>query len=271
SSLEDEHLLALPPSLRLRGAQRNIQGGTQAGTVPRPRPDISLHLHFKLRNNTSVLELPEGVFGEVTFEVIEMWYCAVVALHPSAIVPSADTLEFLNIGRCPLEDFPFHVLPQLIRLKNLFVGGTKIGGVVAPLQSMTLEDLYLGVNQISALNETGWSTPNLKALIIGGNPLSESPSEVLEGLTNLETFNCNGCNLGPDLSYGFLKFNSEALGSVSIQYNNVERLEMAAITGLTPNTILNLTGNSIVELTEESFRPMVEVLSDGNGLLILEG
>ncbi|CAG0900104.1 unnamed protein product [Darwinula stevensoni] len=226
--------------------------------------------HFKLCNNTSVLELPEGVFGEVTFEVIEVCDCAVVALHPSAIVPSADTLEYLTVRACPFEDFPFHVLPELIRLKNLFVVGTRIGPVVPPLQSMSLEDLHVGFNLISALNETGWSTPNLKALRLNANHLLETPLGILEGLKNLEEFHCHSCSLGPDLSYGFLKFHSQALSSVILYNNNIVHLEMAAITGLTPNTILNLTINSIVELTEESFRPMVEVLSDGNGLLILE-
>ncbi|CAG0905301.1 unnamed protein product, partial [Darwinula stevensoni] len=63
------------------------------------------------------------------------------------------------------------------------------------------------------------------------NPLSEIPSVVITGLTNLEKFYCSGCNLGGTLPSGFLVFRSKALRLVSLWKNGIARLDPGAIVG----------------------------------------
>ena len=68
----------------------------------------------------------------------------------------------------------------------------------------------------------------------GYNPLSEIPSTVITGLTNLEKFYCSGCNLGGTLSSGLLVFRSKTLRLVSLWKNGISRLDPGAIVGTIP-------------------------------------
>ncbi|CAG0900766.1 unnamed protein product [Darwinula stevensoni] len=160
---------------------------------------------FALIDNTGVQELPEGVFKDLSF--LEIWVnsTALKRIHTSALYPSKDTIETLNVIFSPLQDFPFHLLPHLSRLKELTLWNTSLTQVT-PIQSESLEVLRLGFNSIEMVEENGWSTPNLRELNFG----------------------------------------------------------------LTPDTTVKLGYNRITNLVEEIFRPLLEVISQGDGVLYLE-
>ncbi|CAG0886999.1 unnamed protein product, partial [Darwinula stevensoni] len=102
------------------------------------------------------------------------------------------------------------------------------------------------------------------------NPLLEIPSEVIKGLKNLEKFLCSGCNLGFTLSSGLLVFRSKSLKLVSLWKNGIGRMDPGAIAGLKPDTTVDLTWNNVSLVSEGIFRPMLEVMSHGDGKLVLE-
>ncbi|CAG0879251.1 unnamed protein product [Darwinula stevensoni] len=156
------------------------------------------------------------------------------------------------------------------RLKQLLVNDNLLISVPA-FRSDTLEILRLNNNNITSVEFDGWATPNLRVFDIGNNPLLKFPSGIVDGMTKLEEFWCQGGTLGPTLSSGFLEFHSKALKLVVLQNNGISRVEPGAIKGLRHDTKVLLGENKIDVLSEGSFRPMLAILSIGDGVLDLSG
>ncbi|CAG0904407.1 unnamed protein product [Darwinula stevensoni] len=224
---------------------------------------------FLMTGNWAVEELAAGVFGNVTFDHIFIWGTNLVTVDSSAVLSSKDRLEQLTIANSLLGDFPFQILPQMTQLRGLQLDSNLLKSVPA-LKSQSLQNLSLSLNQIETL-ESGWSVPNLEILNISYNPISQFPSRLVDGMVKLNFFSASGCNVGPTLSSGSLSFHSNALQLVSLGGNNIARLEAGAITGLGVNTTFLLHENNIKVLTEDSFEPIFETLSLGNGKILLLG
>ncbi|CAG0884911.1 unnamed protein product [Darwinula stevensoni] len=222
---------------------------------------------FYLGDDDVVEELSEGVFKRVTFEIIDVENAKVASIHPSALLSSQDHLKVVQIRLCPMKEFPWDTLPQLTSLLALYLKNNRLTAIPS-IQSPSLQSLVVSQNRIFKL-EAGWQAPNLTALIMSGNPITGFPHGFFEGFDNLVQFDCNSCKLGPTLFNGTLNFRSENLTELSLIHNNISTIEPDAITGLTPNTVIYLEANHITELTEEAFRPMLDVLSYGNGYIDL--
>ncbi|CAG0904415.1 unnamed protein product [Darwinula stevensoni] len=167
-----------------------------------------------------------------------------------------------------MEEFPFHILPQLTKLKRLDLTGNLLKRVPA-LASPSLEILIFSHNEIERL-DPGWSIPHLVTLSIKYNPMTDFPPGLVEGMRKLTHFDASGCNLGPTLSKGSLTFQSEVLSAVSLKRNEIVNLERGAITGLRSDTELHLEENMMTELKEDAFLPMLEDLGK-NGKIFLSG
>ncbi|CAG0903343.1 unnamed protein product [Darwinula stevensoni] len=235
--------------------------------------------------NTNVEELPEGALQNVSFERISIRNSALKTIHPSALLSSAETLSVLEIFSGHMENFPFDVLPRLTKLRALILPLNRFASV-PPLQSGSLEELLLVSNKIMRLEKDGWATPKLRKLVLDGNPFSEFPSDVINGLERLEEFACAECNLGPNIPSGFINFRSESLKVVNLAWNKIVRSEPGAITArplppssglmknfkvftsirtmtehlcMTPNTDVDLQHNNIATFTKESFQSILQV------------
>ncbi|CAG0891425.1 unnamed protein product [Darwinula stevensoni] len=214
---------------------------------------------FLIESNFAVEDLLEDVFGNMTFDEIRIWDTSLAEMDTSMLLSSKDRLEMLTIGKSPLGEFPFHILPQMTLLSELNLDEISLKSVPA-LESPSLKNLIISNNKIDALKPS-WSTPTLESLDISYNPISEIPRGLLKGFRNLVSFEASHCSLGPTLPKGSLTFRSDVLSNVSVGFNGIVRLEPGAITGLTSETTVDLRENSITEMTEESFRPMLETLS----------
>ncbi|CAG0885973.1 unnamed protein product [Darwinula stevensoni] len=231
-------------------------------------PSIQL-TKFRLSENDKVLTLPDGVFGNITFQRIHAYQTKMRTINATTFKSSRSRLQSLNIWNSRLEDFPFAILPELTQLKILDLHGNALETVPA-LESESLQELYLYDNQIVTF-QGKLTIPNLKSLNIGGNPISKLPSDFFEDLENLEVFWCPSCKLGPILTSRTFQFHSPVLREVGLFFNTISRLEPRAITGLTMNTSVELWSNQIDSLEEKSFRPMLKELSKGNGYISLFG
>ncbi|CAG0896959.1 unnamed protein product [Darwinula stevensoni] len=103
-----------------------------------------------------------------------------------------------------------------------------------------------------------------------GNPVSEIEPGFFYGFERLMTFHCDECELGPTLLEGSFAF----VGSfpyILLVHNGMASLEPGAFSGFPTNAYINLIENDIANISEESFRPIVEVLSLGGGSIGLEG
>ncbi|CAG0892531.1 unnamed protein product [Darwinula stevensoni] len=199
---------------------------------------------FRLLGNIGLTSLPEGHFGNLTFESIRMEYTSIASVHPQGILQSASRLTSLQLTSSVLEEFPFEMLPDLPVLKRLDLGHDRLPSVPA-ITSPSLEYLRLRYNRLSTL-ETGWNTPNLKTLDLGGNYISALPSGFFDSLGSLEEFWCDSCDLGPNVTAGSFRFQ-----------------------GLAAETNVSLALNEIVHLPEDAFRSILEDLSNGDGVLYL--
>ncbi|CAG0893882.1 unnamed protein product [Darwinula stevensoni] len=224
---------------------------------------------FLLKENNDVSVLPEGVFGDISFEEIFVDLTSVTSLHFTTLLPSKDRLWSLIIGFSSLEEFPWEILPQLINLKELDLQFNALTSLPL-LQSASLEYIDIMFNEISHV-EAGWSLPNLRILNLNSNPVSDVPTGFFSDMGKLEEFLCFSCALGPTLSTKSLEFRSATFKRIVISSNSISTLDVDAITGLQPNTRLSFRDNEIRELTEVLFRPMLDVLSVDTGHMDIVG
>ncbi|CAG0898095.1 unnamed protein product [Darwinula stevensoni] len=267
---------------------------------------------FLIQDNAAVLELKEGTFQRLSFHSIKILRSSIKSFHPSALSPLQHQLESLEISLSRLDEFSFHNLSELHRLKELRLHNNLLTSVAAfksdsleilslqnnqitsvefdgrttprlrelhlnnnfltfvpAFRSDSLEILFLHTNKITSVEFDGWATPNLREFDIGNNPLLKFPSAIVNGMKKLEKLQGYGANLSPTLSSGFLEFQSSALKLVDLRNNSIFRLEPGAIAGLTPETTVHLNENKISVVSEGSFRPILDILSMGNGILDL--
>ena len=100
-------------------------------------------------------ELPDGVFGDISFDHIIVNNTALRKIHPNALLPSKDRLVELTIQYSHLEEFPFQILPKLSLLRFLHLQANSLTSVTA-IRSASLEALSLSFNHISRIEESGW-------------------------------------------------------------------------------------------------------------------
>ncbi|CAG0899762.1 unnamed protein product [Darwinula stevensoni] len=226
-------------------------------------------MEFKIHKNTRPLKLPVEILGDLTLQSLWIGDTTVTSIQPALILPSEDRLVNFTLRDSRLKEFPFHIIQGLRSLQILWLRNNSLTSIPG-LHSHSLEILDLAYNKIVAIEENGWHTPNLRELDIGFNPLSSLPSAVIKGLGKLEKFFCSGCNLGPTLLMGQMEFCSKTLKVVSLWENNISRLEPGALTGVNGETTVYLSRNNITLLEENAFRPILENMSLGDGLLYIE-
>ena len=110
--------------------------------------------------------MPEGVFGNVTFEEIYIDLTPLESVHLGAFLPLKDQLRILDIGGSALVEFPWAIVSaEFTRLTELWLTGSRVT-TLPPLRSDILETLFIIDNEITEL-QTGWSLPNLRFLYLG--------------------------------------------------------------------------------------------------------
>ncbi|CAG0899919.1 unnamed protein product [Darwinula stevensoni] len=205
--------------------------------------------------------------GWATPKLRELWLSNNLLTSIPAFRCDSLELLFLYDNKITSVEFDGWATPKL---RELYLYNNLLTSVPA-FKSDSLEILNLRDNKITSVEFHGWATTKLRDFAIARNPLSGLPSAAIKGMKNLETFHCYESNLGPTLLRGVLEFQSKALKLVTLWGNNISEVEEGAITGLGPNTEIFLTNNEIVVLSEESFRPMLDILSKGYGVLNLTG
>ncbi|CAG0889568.1 unnamed protein product [Darwinula stevensoni] len=223
---------------------------------------------FNTWGNVAITELSGGIFGNVSFQHVFIMYSEnLVTIDPSFLLAMKDTLVTVSFTSGRLEDFPWDVVPQLVVIEQISLDGNAVT-TVPELQSSTLQSLWLRDNRITTLQEK-WILPIFSSLALGGNPFSEFSSGFFADFGQFGSFYCQECNFGPTLNSGKLEFNTRQLWELHLEGNHITTIEAGAISGYTAETKLNLDENSITEVKEEVFRPILEVLSSGDGIVSL--
>ncbi|CAG0879487.1 unnamed protein product [Darwinula stevensoni] len=182
-------------------------------------------------NGLSIEKLPEGAFGDVSFQ--EMWlrYNQVLAsVHATALLPSKTRLVKLFLDYGNVNSFPFDILPEMTVLKELKMAFNSLTGVPV-LHSTSLEILDLAYNQIQSLEEGAWYLPKLTTFRLVGNELMTLPEGMVSNMERLVSFECQINRLGPTLPKDLLNFASSTLNLINLAGNGISKLERGAITG----------------------------------------
>ncbi|CAG0902096.1 unnamed protein product [Darwinula stevensoni] len=194
---------------------------------------------FRLDGFRQVTELPEGVFGDISFQRIYVETTDLVSVHPSALLSSEDDLERLRIRYSHLGGFPWETLAELAGLAYLDLVFNDLTAM-SSFQGPSLEELHVSNNMIatltagSGMNEPSgcFCTSTLLCGFVDDNPISVIPYGFFEGMDNLVEFQCRSCNLGPTVSNGSLAFRSRSLESVYLVDNIISTIEPDGISGM---------------------------------------
>ncbi|CAG0884491.1 unnamed protein product [Darwinula stevensoni] len=222
-------------------------------------------------DNLELLSLNDNKITSFEFDARATPKLRELYLHRNLLtsVPAfqSDSLELLGLNDNKITSFEFDAR-DIRKLRELHLENNLLTTFPA-FKSDTLERLRLDNNKIADVEEEGWASQNLRDFSIENNPLLKFPSGVIKGLKKLEKFYCSRCNISSILSTGLLEFQSEALELVSLRHNGISRLKQGAITGLRPNTKIRLNENEIAVFSKKSFRPILDILSKGDGVLDL--
>ena len=112
-------------------------------------------------------ELPDGVFGDVSFQNIYVKTTDVDFVHPSALLSAKDDLERLWIWYSHLVDFPWETLTEFSKLVHVNLEFNEITEI-SSFENPTLEELYVSNNKIATL-QNGLSVPKLRNLNMSKN------------------------------------------------------------------------------------------------------
>ncbi len=126
---------------------------------------------LNIGHNEGLKVLENGVFHDVSFQVIDIGNSAMQNVESESLRSSLSTLTDIFITYCQLATFPFERLLEFTSLTELSLYGNNIPSI-PPLSSSTLKHLDLGYN-----------------------PFSSLPPDVFKGLPAIQTIYLNDCQL----------------------------------------------------------------------------
>ena len=126
---------------------------------------------FSCRNlnvwsNDEVTVLQNDIFGDISFKYLNVYNAPnLVAIRPSVLLASRDTLVDASFGFGRLKSFPWWILPRMRALTRLDFQDNELTRLPA-LESDTLQYLIFRDNRISSVKDR-WTLPALKHLDLG--------------------------------------------------------------------------------------------------------
>ena len=124
-------------------------------------------------DNPFLTTLPNGVFGEVSFNNINVHGGVLESVGEEALTSSFNTVERLMFHNNKLSNFPFHTLSSFSKLTSLNLAYNNLKEL-PDLSSNTLENLYINKNplgQVTASTFTG--TPAISIIYLQETGLQE--------------------------------------------------------------------------------------------------
>ncbi|CAG0901894.1 unnamed protein product [Darwinula stevensoni] len=191
---------------------------------------------FLLEDNPGVVELPEGSPRGPVFQVIRILRTGVKRISPSAVLPSKLHLEQFMTLQSRLEEFPFQILQEFQRLKQLYLF-TNLLTTIPAFESDSLETIILYSNKIASIEFDGRKTPKLRELAIKSDSLENLSlfSNMIKSvdIDKWTTPKLRELRLGNNLLASVPAFNSDSLEILKLNNNNITSFEANGWT--TPN------------------------------------
>ncbi len=206
---------------------------------------------FKL-NNSTMTELEENTFFDITFEEISLvWNKEMKHIHTKAFGSTSLVTKRLNIEFTPVENFPpnynfFLFLSTLKNIEAIFCQGLNLP-VIPPHAIQPAAGFMTNLIDISFISS--------KIAILGINAFYD--------LTNLEVIDLSKNNLQTIPANAF-QFKSPATKNLEIDLNGMISLigtgfQVGSLLNIKRPTLLSLTGDTkITYLDEKVFKPFLD-------------
>ena len=115
-------------------------------------PEPNFH-EFRLYLNPNFTQLGTNIFGNVTFQKIDIFDTNINLVSEYALLSSANSLYYIRIdyGHLTENTFPFSSVKDYPNLESLIVANQRDLTVIPPITSNSLTRLNLGVDSISSI------------------------------------------------------------------------------------------------------------------------
>lgn len=141
--------------------------------------------------------------------------------------------------------------------------------IIPPSVPSNVFSLNLGQNNFAEIKaDMLKNLVGLKYLYIYESGISSIQAGTFASLTEMTDLQLHDNNLGPVLKAGSFELPA-SLDSLTLDRNIIENLEPEALSGFSPSAYLSLWTNKLNSFTEDSYRPILETLAQGGGLISL--
>lgn len=181
----------------------------------------------------SIQELPNGVFGPVTFMEVDITNTFLHTVQEEVFANSHDLLWRLNLGGNDIRDFPFETLNLYRALLQLDLSNNKLSGFVPNLVSEGLMYLDLSYNMGFLLTETAFvGTPYLEELRLNNMGLgTTTPANVFLKHKYLKALYLQNNGISGTLIQDFINPDFMPLTTVQLDGNSISSIHPLSVTG----------------------------------------
>lgn len=214
----------------------NVESSEQLAKVfqtPFAFPDLNRLTIQPVDPYESLIDLPAGVFGDVSFNEVDITNTFIRTVEEETLVNSHNTLVRLNMRKNNISWFPFETLKLYVKLQHLDLSYNKLSGVIPDIVTEALTFLDLSGNTGFTLTQTVFEfSPLLQELRLNSMGLGDAtPPNVFLRLYNLKTLYLQNNSIPRTLIEDFINTQLQPLTAVHLEGNLLSQIHPLSMTG----------------------------------------
>ncbi|XP_068223712.1 oplophorus-luciferin 2-monooxygenase non-catalytic subunit-like [Palaemon carinicauda] len=217
---------------------------------------------FGVYGNSNLKVIHQGIFRDLTFQVIEIKVGYLEEIELGAFNGSAFTLQGINLFNNEISSFPFEEIESYQKLLSLEMTYNNLSSFPV-LKSSTLLTLDLSKNPLGVIPADALQhLPSLVNAIFQSCEISEVFSGTFTGLPGLNYVTLFSNNIS-HIPTDFIELHGDG-AYVYLGINHINTVEVGAFKGV--SRVFDMDHNSLQTVDEEIWRPILEA---GSGLYLV--